>query len=77
MTSCALCPRPLTEAPYCKYHGVARQRLRETFKAWQQAYGPNLTWPAYLRQLSRLAETGQWVREAAERELKQAPREAT
>lgn len=68
--TCRLCGRKVrSEEGYCSYHRGAHVALRAGFSRWRDAYG-RLTYEQYLERLLERPETGIWVREIAERELK-------
>ncbi len=66
---CSICSRPRTEdSEYCKYHHLANLNLRMRYRDWERAYG-SLSWESYLESVSKLSESGKWVREVTSREL--------
>lgn len=71
---CKLCNRQsLEDQFFCSYHRLARERLKQAFGRWQEAYRTEvqeLSWQNYLEKLVHLQETGQWAKEVAELELK-------
>lgn len=67
---CKLCWRAVTsELGFCRYHQMAYENLKTAFEKWRLAYG-DLTWGSYLKRVVSLKETGVWVKEVAELELK-------
>jgi hypothetical protein len=65
---CAACSRD-AEGKYCRYHSQALERLREHYGAWVKAYG-DMQWGDYLAKVSKMEETGSWVKEVVEAEMK-------
>jgi hypothetical protein len=43
--------------------------MAKSYDAWRTAYG-EISWDEYLNRLASSAETGKWVKEVAELELK-------
>ncbi|QQG48342.1 MAG: hypothetical protein HY247_06225 [archaeon] len=62
---CSLCSRE-AESDLCQYHEEAKSRLKAAYKEWVEAYG-KMGWKDYLDNVKRSAQTGQWVKEVAER----------
>jgi hypothetical protein len=54
---------------YCIYHTQAFELLKNHYRAWSEAYG-NISWLEFLTRLSKMGETGQWVKEVIEVEVK-------
>jgi hypothetical protein len=71
MTSqCLACYRKaLPDDKYCVHHKQAAERLTDHYKAWVNAYG-SISWDDYLNQLLKRKETGSWIKEVIEIELK-------
>jgi hypothetical protein len=65
---CAACAREAAER-YCRYHELALEQLRSHYGTWVQAYG-TMEWGEYLARLLNMPETGVWVKEVIEAELK-------
>jgi hypothetical protein len=49
---------------YCNQHAAALRKLREAFPDWSKAYG-GMSPEEFLSKLSKLAETGDRIREVA------------
>jgi hypothetical protein len=69
MQQCAACHRQASSGRYCLHHNRALESLTGHYKAWVDAYG-GISWQDFLRKLSRMQETGSWVKEVIEVELK-------
>ncbi len=63
---CLVCGAPgESEADgYCTQHVLALRKLREAFPEWSRAFG-GIRPKEYLSKLSKLAETGERIREVA------------
>ncbi|MEO9320542.1 MAG: hypothetical protein ABI361_07715 [Nitrososphaera sp.] len=78
---CIICSRPLPSPQasnpdavpegYCVYHAQAYSGLLSHYRTWAEAYG-KLPWKEYLSRIVEQNETGSWIREIAEAELKKA-----
>lgn len=68
-TKCAACHRQTSSGEYCLHHNQALESLTGHYKAWVDAYG-GISWQDFLNKLSRMQETGSWVKEVIEIELK-------
>lgn len=66
---CAACHRIALSGNYCQYHSQALESLTGHYKAWIDAYG-GISWQDFLGKLSMMKETGSWVKEVIEIELK-------
>jgi hypothetical protein len=67
---CAACHRKtLLDSKYCLYHYQALESLTGHYRAWVDAYG-GISWQDFLSKLSEMQETGSWVKEVIEVELK-------
>ncbi|AFU59735.1 hypothetical protein Ngar_c28150 [Candidatus Nitrososphaera gargensis Ga9.2] len=51
------------------HHGKALESLTNHYKEWVDAYG-GISWQDFLDRLSRMQETGSWVKEVIAVELK-------
>jgi hypothetical protein len=65
---CAACSRDAKEK-YCKYHLQALEQLKSHYGRWVDAYG-GISWQDYMQKLLKMEETGSWVREVIEQEMK-------
>ena len=61
---CKLCRRDAV-SEFCAYHQAAKERVREAYPLWVRAYGA-VEWKAYLDNVKRNVQTGQWAKEIAE-----------
>lgn len=59
------------EQVFCEYHAKAYDSLVSAFPKWERAYG-SLHWRNFLARVIALPETGSWVKEVAEAELREA-----
>ena len=67
---CAACHRKaLPDGKYCLHHRQALDSMTNHYKAWVDAYG-GITWQDFLLKLSKMQETGSWVKEVIEVESK-------
>ncbi|WP_148681463.1 hypothetical protein [Candidatus Nitrososphaera gargensis] len=67
---CAACHRTtMSGSRYCLHHGKALESLTNHYKEWVDAYG-GISWQDFLDRLSRMQETGSWVKEVIAVELK-------
>lgn len=63
---CAACHRKtLADNKYCIHHAQALQSLKDHYSTWSEAYG-KISWREFLDRVSKMDETGSWVREAIE-----------
>jgi hypothetical protein len=71
MTQCAACHRnALANNRYCIHHAQALQSMTDHYKAWVEAYG-RISWDDFLNKLLKMQETGSWIKEVIEVELKE------
>ncbi|MDG6910484.1 MAG: hypothetical protein JRN08_08965 [Nitrososphaerota archaeon] len=61
---CALCGREAI-AELCPYHAAAKEKVHAAYPLWVKAYG-TIEWKAYLDNVKRNVQTGQWAKEIAE-----------
>jgi hypothetical protein len=61
---CVVCQREAV-SDLCVYHAEARENLRLAYPMWEKAYG-GIEWKAFLDNVKRSPQTGQWAREIAE-----------
>lgn len=67
---CAACARESDGiSKYCSYHARALGQLKSHYDSWVVAYG-GISWQDYLQRLHKMEETGQWVKEVIEAEMK-------
>ena len=67
---CAACHRKVfTESEYCLHHKRALDSLSDHYRAWIDAYG-SISWQDFLIKLSKMKETGSWVKQVIEAESK-------
>jgi hypothetical protein len=67
---CAACQRSrLEDSRYCEDHETAHKALVSAFEKWLQAYG-EINWEMYLDAILKIHSSGQWVKEAAQAELR-------
>jgi hypothetical protein len=67
---CAACHRnALPEGKYCLHHKQALDSLASHYKAWLDAYS-SISWQDFMIKLSKMKETGSWVKEVIEAESK-------
>jgi hypothetical protein len=66
---CAACHRKTLSGDYCTYHAQALASLTGHYGAWVDAYG-GISWQDFLIKLSKMKETGSWVKEVIDAELK-------
>jgi hypothetical protein len=70
MVKCGACHRKaLPEDKYCLHHRQALDSLTNHYKAWVDAYG-GISWEEFLIKLSKMQETGSWVKEVIGAESK-------
>lgn len=65
---CAACSRDAA-GKYCRHHSQAFEELQEHYKNWVRAYG-SISWDGYLERVLKMQETGAWVKEVIESEMK-------
>ena len=53
----------------CIYHSDSYNKMKAEYDMWSERYG-DISWRNYLRKLLSLSETGQWVKDVAEVELR-------
>ncbi|MEO9363033.1 MAG: hypothetical protein ABI348_03945 [Nitrososphaera sp.] len=76
MNKCAACARESDGSgskKYCSYHTRALEQLKSHYDSWVEAYG-DISWQDYLQRLHKMEETGQWVKEVIEAEMKKEER---
>lgn len=67
---CAACYRKaLPDGRYCLHHKHALDSITGHYGAWVNAYG-GISWEEFLIRLSKMQETGSWVKEVIEAESK-------
>jgi hypothetical protein len=68
---CASCYREVVAKgkKYCIYHSQAYDSLQKQYDAWVHAYG-GISKIDYMKKLLTLAQTGSWVKEVINEELK-------
>jgi len=67
---CAACHRiSVSESKYCIHHKQAFDILVNNYKTWVDGFGGFL-WQDYLIRLSKMQETGNWVKQVIDVELK-------
>ncbi|MGH9909071.1 MAG: hypothetical protein ACRD32_00350 [Nitrososphaerales archaeon] len=70
MVNCQLCNRKAEAKGFCKYHKVAYETLKQNYDIWCNAYG-KLSWEEYLERLLKSKETGSWIKDVINLELKE------
>jgi hypothetical protein len=69
-TKCPACHRKaLSDNEYCLHHKQAFDSIINHYKTWVNAYG-RISWEEFLTKLSSMQETGRWIKEVIEVELK-------
>jgi hypothetical protein len=69
-TKCTACyRRALSDNEYCLHHKQAFDSMINHYKTWVNAYG-RISWEEFLTKLSSMQETGRWIKEVIEVELK-------
>jgi hypothetical protein len=69
-TKCTACHRKaLSGNKYCLHHKQAFDSMINHYKAWVNAYG-RISWEEFLTKLLSMQETGSWIKEVIEVELK-------
>jgi hypothetical protein len=67
---CAACYRVFSKGKkYCIYHSQAYDSLQKQYDAWVHAYG-GISKIDYMNKLLTLNQTGSWVKEVINEELK-------
>jgi len=59
----------MPDGRYCLQHKQALDSVMSHYRSWVDAYG-SISWEDFLKKLSRMRETGCWVKEVIEAELK-------
>ena len=68
--NCVACQRKaLPDSRYCLHHKKASDSMADHYRAWVDAYG-GISWEDFLNRLSKMPETGSWVKEVIAAELK-------
>lgn len=68
---CVACHRKaMSDSRYCSYHRQALESMTSHYRAWVDAYG-GISWKDFLNKLSKMQETGSWVKEVIEAESKE------
>jgi hypothetical protein len=72
---CAACYREVVAKgkKYCIYHSQAYDSLQKQYDAWVHAYG-EISRVEYMNKLLTLSQTGSWVKEVINEELKGEPK---
>jgi hypothetical protein len=69
-TKCSACRlKALSGDKYCQYHKQAFDNVKNHYKVWVKAYG-SISWEEFLNKLVGMQETGRWIKEVIELELK-------
>jgi hypothetical protein len=69
-TKCTACHRKaLSDSEYCLHHKQAFDSLINHYKTWVNSYG-RISWEEFLTKLLSMQETGRWIKEVIEVELK-------
>ena len=68
---CVACYREVVAKgkKYCIYHSQAYDSLKKQYDAWVRAYG-GISWEDYGKKLLTLDQTGTWVKDVINIELK-------
>ena len=67
---CAACHRKaMPGGRYCLHHQQALDSVTGHYRAWIDSYG-GISWEEFLIRLSKMKETGSWVKEVIEAESK-------
>jgi hypothetical protein len=61
---CVVCDREGI-SDLCAYHAAAKEKVEAAYPLWVKAYG-KVEWKAYLDNVKRNVQTGQWAKEIAE-----------
>ncbi len=68
--TCGICSRlRIPGSNYCIEHETALKELRRMYHRWTVAFD-GIKWERYLDTISKLQESGQWIKEVAKFELK-------
>jgi hypothetical protein len=69
---CAACYREVVAKgkKFCIYHSQSNDSLKKQYDAWVKAYG-GISWDDYLKKLLTLDQTGSWVKDVINLELKE------
>ena len=75
---CAACYREVVAKGkrYCIYHSQAYNSLQKQYDAWVRAYG-GISKVGYMNKLLTLSQTGSWVKEVINEELKKDPKKTS
>lgn len=75
---CAACYREVVAKGkrYCIYHSQAYNSLQKQYDAWVHAYG-GISKVGYMNKLLSLSQTGCWVKEVINEELKKEPKKTS
>jgi hypothetical protein len=75
---CAACYREVVAKgkKYCIYHSQAYNSLQKRYDAWVHAYG-GISKVDYMNKLLTLRQTGSWVKEIINEELKKEPKKTS
>jgi hypothetical protein len=75
---CACCYREVVAKgkKFCIYHSQAFDSLKKQYDAWVRAYG-GISWDDYLKKLLTLDQTGSWVKDVINWELKESKKLVT
>lgn len=75
---CAACYREVVAKGkrYCIYHSQAYNSLQKQYDAWVHAYG-GISKVGYTNKLLTLSQTGSWVKEVINEELKKEPKKTS
>lgn len=71
--NCVACYREVVARgkKYCMYHSQAYDSLKKQYEAWVRAYG-GISWHDYIMKLLTLDQTGTWVKDVINIELKES-----
>jgi hypothetical protein len=74
-TSCAVCYREVVARgkKYCIYHSQAYDSLQKQYATWVHAFG-GISKVDYMNKLLTQSQTGSWVKEVIDEELKVKPK---
>lgn len=75
---CATCYREVVAKgkKYCIYHSQAYDSLQKQYDAWVHAYG-GISRVEYMNKLLTTSQTGSWVKEVINEELKGGPKKTS
>ena len=73
MVKCTVCTRKVSNDidKHCLYHTQAYDNLKKHYKIWNKAFD-GLSWTNYMNKLLELNETGSWIKEVINAEIKNA-----